>query len=193
MNSKQYKTVYGYRQESGELVSATYAAPCPFRAGKWNYPAHTTDIEPPHLKDRQAACFDTENKKWRIVADLRKVKLWQTDNAQPIQAKLGDTLASLHATELEPPAYPKWDGEKWAIDEEAKRQNDILEAKNQIAALRYKADYAIAPLQDAVDLGVARADEQAKLTEWKQYRVALSRIPQQQSYPYTIDWPESPQ
>jgi hypothetical protein len=35
---------------------------------------------------------------------------------------------------------------------------------------------AMAPLQDAVDLGEATAQETALLTKWKQFRVAVNRI-----------------
>ena len=38
------------------------------------------------------------------------------------------------------------------------------------------ADLAVAPLQDAVDLQIATTADQALLTKWKQYRVAVNRI-----------------
>ncbi|MGU7842176.1 tail fiber assembly protein [Burkholderia sp. AW33-5] len=45
----------------------------------------------------------------------------------------------------------------------------------------------IAPLQDAVDLGVATDEEKARLIIWKQYRVSLNRVD-------LVDpvWPEEP-
>lgn len=58
--------------------------------------------------------------------------------------------------------------------------------------LQQLAAQAIAPLQDAVDLGESTAAEEAALTAWKRYRVALNRIEQQPGYPHTIDWPSSP-
>lgn len=51
---------------------------------------------------------------------------------------------------------------------------------------------AIAPLQDAVDIGMATEAEQTKLNAWKVYRVLLNRIEQQPGYPHTIEWPASP-
>ncbi|MFT4118678.1 tail fiber assembly protein [Bradyrhizobium sp.] len=56
----------------------------------------------------------------------------------------------------------------------------------RIAALR------IAPLQDADDLGISTTEEQASLTAWKKYRVALNRIEQQAGYPASITWPDEP-
>lgn len=57
---------------------------------------------------------------------------------------------------------------------------------------RRVADNAISPLQDAVDLEDATLDEVALLRAWKQYRVALNRIPTQAGYPAEILWPNTP-
>ncbi|MEA5673240.1 tail fiber assembly protein [Pseudomonas sp. MH2] len=57
---------------------------------------------------------------------------------------------------------------------------------------RSVADAAIAPLQDAVDLDEATEAEAALLKEWKRYRIALNRLPDQAGYPATIDWPAPP-
>lgn len=51
----------------------------------------------------------------------------------------------------------------------------------------------IAPLQDAVDLGIATDEEAAALLSWKQYRVALNRINTQEGFPANIVWPVSPE
>lgn len=62
----------------------------------------------------------------------------------------------------------------------------------QISGLSSLASLRIAPLQDAVDLGIATEEETTLLTAWKTYRVALNRVPTQAGYPTTIDWPEQP-
>ncbi|KAK53984.1 tail fiber assembly protein [Bordetella bronchiseptica] len=59
-------------------------------------------------------------------------------------------------------------------------------------ALLREAATRIAPLQDAVDLEVSTPEERDSLTAWKQYRVALNRIEQQEAYPVGILWPPSP-
>jgi len=61
-----------------------------------------------------------------------------------------------------------------------------------MAQRRAVADAAIAPLQDAVELDEATEAEAALLKEWKRYRVALSRLPEQEGYPNEIDWPALP-
>lgn len=54
------------------------------------------------------------------------------------------------------------------------------------------ADKAIAPLQDAVDVDDATGAEIALLKEWKKYRVALNRQPDEPGYPNSITWPAAP-
>lgn len=60
------------------------------------------------------------------------------------------------------------------------------------AQRRASADAAIAPLQDAVELDEATEAEAALLIDWKRYRVALSRLADQEGYPNDIDWPALP-
>lgn len=51
----------------------------------------------------------------------------------------------------------------------------------------------IAPLQDAVDLEEATATEVGLLKKWKQYRMAVNRVPDQEGFPTQITWPSEPQ
>lgn len=65
----------------------------------------------------------------------------------------------------------------------------IAEAEYQKQALLNEAAAAIAPLQDAVDLGIATDEERKQLIRWKNYRVLLSRI--DISATPDITWPKS--
>lgn len=67
---------------------------------------------------------------------------------------------------------------------------ETLAANTQMRdSLLSLAALAIAPLQDAVDLGDATDDDTASLTAWKQYRVAVNRIDLTLATPV---WPEQP-
>lgn len=68
----------------------------------------------------------------------------------------------------------------------------LAEVQAETARRRQVADTAIVPLQDAVDVDDATADEDALLKLWKKYRVALNRLPDQEGYPSQIDWPAPP-
>ena len=63
-------------------------------------------------------------------------------------------------------------------------------AVRQRASLLATANAVIVPLQDAVDLGMATDAEGALLTEWRKYRVLLSRI--DTSAAPDIEWPTPP-
>ncbi|MCI0302343.1 tail fiber assembly protein [Cronobacter sakazakii] len=66
---------------------------------------------------------------------------------------------------------------------------NALAASKKTALMRAAGD-AIAPLQDAVNLGIATDEEKMRLTEWLQYRVLLNRIDTSEAS--EITWPEAP-
>ncbi|WP_284508306.1 tail fiber assembly protein [Caballeronia sp. NCTM5] len=69
-------------------------------------------------------------------------------------------------------------------------QEDIVVANTSLRDSKLaQAALAIAPLQDAVDLGEATDAESALLKAWKQYRVAVNRIDLEDASP---DWPTLP-
>lgn len=76
---------------------------------------------------------------------------------------------------------------------EITEEEAILVAYSQRDRLLGMAALRIAPLQDAVDLDDATAEDIANLRKWKQYRVALSRINEQEGFPKDISWPSQPE
>ncbi|EIT4150570.1 tail fiber assembly protein, partial [Salmonella enterica subsp. enterica serovar Newport] len=72
-------------------------------------------------------------------------------------------------------------------DEAAEAAARLREAEGTKSRLLQMASEKIAPLQDAVDLGLATDDEKAQLDEWKKYRVLVNRV--DTSSPI---WPEIP-
>lgn len=65
-------------------------------------------------------------------------------------------------------------------------------AKSQQQRLMHEAGLAVAPLQDALDLGLATAAQVEDLNAWKRYRIELSEVPQQAGWPRTMEWPVKP-
>ncbi len=104
----------------------------------------------------------------------------------------------LSVIELNPTKLPKrclangewvFDGKK--VSQRAYSAEEMMaraEArKNELLA---SAGKAVAPLQDAVDLGMAMEEEIVQLKLWKTYRVQLNRINPQNAP--DIDWPVAP-
>lgn len=65
----------------------------------------------------------------------------------------------------------------------------ISEAEYQKQALLNEATAAIAPLQDAVDLGIATDEEREQLRTWKEYRVQVNRV--DVGLGMSVNWPVS--
>lgn len=65
----------------------------------------------------------------------------------------------------------------------------LAELQAQRDTLLQLATTRIAPLQDAVDIGEATATEEAALTGWKKYRVALNRLDLTVT---SVTWPNQP-
>jgi hypothetical protein len=70
------------------------------------------------------------------------------------------------------------------------REEIVSSAEQVKARLMILANNAIAPLQDAVDLGVATDIERNSLNAWKLYRVTLSRTDSENAP--DIEWPTVP-
>ncbi|GAA3594121.1 tail fiber assembly protein [Gibbsiella greigii] len=70
------------------------------------------------------------------------------------------------------------------------REQQIKADERQKTLLLEKASKAIAPLQDASDLGMATEAERAALLVWKKYRIAVNRIEPAKNA--VITWPEVP-
>ncbi|MFP3756778.1 tail fiber assembly protein [Cupriavidus sp. SIMBA_020] len=107
-------------------------------------------------------CEQDENGVWHFYAP---------EDAKPLPAPYPVTLQPTEDT-TPPPYVP--------TTEDNVRMRDML--------LRVAAE-RIAPLQDAVDLGIETPDDVAALKAWKSYRVALNRLEMSLS---PVQWPPQP-
>lgn len=78
----------------------------------------------------------------------------------------------------------------WVDAPAVSHESQVEQAEYQRSQLRAKADSEIAWRQDAVDAGIATAEETAALAEWKKYRVLLMRV--DTSKAPDIEWPPLP-
>jgi len=73
-----------------------------------------------------------------------------------------------------------------------KKAQQHADAVAELDRRRKEADHEIEPLQDAVDIDEATEAGLNLLKLWKKYRVALSKVETQSTYPANIDWPVPP-
>ena len=189
--------VYNYDPVTKEFLSVEEADKSPLEPDVYLFPANSTTVAAPtELEEHKTPCFNTETKQWSIVDDYREVKLYSKETKDIVFAALGQTPEALNATILQPTsAYDTWDEltQAWVYDSglETTEAKSVVDTK--VKALTQEATAKIQILNDAYELGIATDKEKTKLTEWKTYRVLLSRVSEQETYPLTVEYPIKPE
>ncbi|EAZ9263006.1 tail fiber assembly protein [Salmonella enterica] len=175
--------IYNLRSDTNEFIGAGDAYIPPHTG----LPANCTDIAPPDIPASHIAIFDAETEMWNLHEDHRGETVYDTQTGNPIYiSELGPLPENV--TLVSPDGeYQKWDGKAWVKDEAAETAAQLRQAEETKSRLLQIASEKIAPLQDAVDLGVATDEEKSQLGEWKKYRVLVNRVDTTNP-----DWPEVP-
>ncbi|ECA2955121.1 tail fiber assembly protein [Salmonella enterica subsp. enterica serovar Enteritidis] len=183
--SEQAQTIkiFNLRSDTNEFIGAGDAYIPPHTG----LPANCTDIAPPDIPASHIAIFDAETQTWSLHEDHRGEMVYDTTTGNQVYiSELGPLPENV--TSVSPDGeYQKWDGKAWVKDEAAEKAAQLRQAEETKSRLLQMASEKIAPLQDAVDLGIATDDEKARLDEWKKYRVLVNRMDTA-----APDWPERP-
>lgn len=127
----------------------------------------------PEFKDGYIPC--EKDGKWVLVEDNREKKVYNIETKETFKIDyIGEIKEGF--TLLVPFAYSKWDGEKWVLNEDEKNTHIIKQNKAKQNSLINEANDKIVVLQDTIDLGMQKNDEEARLIQWKKYRILLTRI-----------------
>ncbi|KMJ40903.1 phage tail protein [Salmonella enterica subsp. enterica serovar Typhimurium] len=183
--SEQAQTIkiFNLRSDTNEFIGAGDAYIPPHTG----LPANCTDIAPPDIPASHIAIFDAETGTWSLHEDHRGETVYDTTTGNQVYISAPGPLPE-NVTSVSPDGeYQKWDGKAWVKDEAAETAARLREAEGTKSRLLQMASEKIAPLQDAVDLGIATDDEKARLDEWKKYRVLVNRMDTA-----APDWPERP-
>ncbi|HCM1978394.1 TPA: tail fiber assembly protein [Salmonella enterica subsp. houtenae serovar 47:z36:-] len=188
MNSKaQTIKIFNLRSDTNEFIGAGDAYIPPHTG----LPANCTDIAPPDIPASHIAIFDVGTETWSLHEDHRGETVYDTTTGNQVYISAPGPLPE-NVTSVSPGGeYQKWDGKTWVKDEAAETAARLRETEGTKSRLLQTAAEKIAPLQDAVDLGIATDDEKAQLDEWKKYRVLVNRV--DTSTAPKIDWPKKPE
>lgn len=182
----QVVIVYHISDYTGELVGVEELSIPPYTG----LPACSTQSSPPEAASGETAVFNTATGQWSLIEDHRGQIVYSTASGEPVEISTLGELPEGVTAEVPTGSYQKWDGANWVNDTEAKHQAEVNSAAELLTELMRKANEKIAPLNDAVELGIQTNEEVAQLTEWKKYRISLSRI--DTSTAPDIAWPEIP-
>ena len=189
--------IYNYDPTTKEFLSVEVADKSPLEPDVYLFPANSTTITAPiDLEEYKTACFSVETNQWVIIDDYREVKLYSKETEEIVFAALGQTPEVLNATTLQPTnEYDSWDEltQTWIYNSDLEISDVKLSVDNKIKTLTQEATTKIQILTDAYELGIATDKEKTKLTEWKIYRVLLSRVSEQETYPLTVEYPVKPE
>ena len=136
---------------------------------------------PPDVPEGKLLSRNVAAALWELIDDVRGT--WYNTDGQPVQ--IDDLDADVSALTRTPPpdaTYKLVNGEwKQCPDKVAAAKK--AEMDMAVAAGMAAANQRIAVLQDAVDLDMATAEEEAALKSWRRYRVLLSRLQSDAKYP----------
>ncbi|EAA7900511.1 tail fiber assembly protein [Salmonella enterica] len=184
-NEPQTIKIFNLRSDTNEFIGAGDAYIPPHTG----LPANCTDIAPPDIPASHIAVFDAETETWSLHEDHRGETVYDTTTGNQMYISDPGPLPE-NVTSVSPGGeYQKWDSKAkvWVKDEAAETAARLREAEGNKSRLLQMASGKIAPLQDAVDLGIATDDEKAQLDEWKKYRVLVNRVDTTNP-----DWPQKP-
>ena len=175
------KTIYNYDPVTHLYTGASAADESPLEPGAYLMPAHATITQPPAIPAGKRARYNTDNRAWEVVDDIRGA--WYDADGREVKIDdLGADVSALTRTAPPDATYTLVNG-KWAQDPEkaaaAKKAKTDIEVYEGFA----EADQRIAVLQDALDLEMATPEEETQLKAWKKYRVLLTRAHADARYP----------
>ncbi|MGP2976578.1 tail fiber assembly protein [Serratia nevei] len=149
-------------------------------------PDGCTFVAPPETKPTFVTQWN--GTEWVYVKDLRGKLAYSTTTKEPISISDIGPLPEGYTLSA-PGRFDAWDGTSWKMDAEAEHAFRIEQAERKKAKLLAAATEQIAVLKYAVDTGTATEDENARLTQWEEYRLALNRVDITAT---TINWPDKP-
>ena len=152
-------------------------------------PPQSAPDAPPAVPEGKLARRLLDGSGWELVPDIRGT--WYSADGQPVQ--IDDLDADVFGLTREAPpdaTYKLVDG-KWQQCPDKVAAAKKAEMDMAVAAGMAAANQHIAVLQDAVDLEMATAEEEAALKSWRRYRVLLSRLRADAKYP-DVKLPQRP-
>ena len=192
MPNEKPPIVYQSHPLTGEYVGQSFADPDPLDQDNWLIPGMAFTEKPPEVALGFAAVHvQGSDEVWSVLQDLRGT-VYQTEDGQPLEWSQFGTLPETLTIDPRPSPFHKWVKGVWKLDDVAESEALTRQALTTRDELIQQAATRISPLQYAVDLGDATADDEVSLKKWKQYSVALNRIDQRPGFPANIDWPVAP-
>ena len=152
-------------------------------------PAQAAPDAPPEIPPRMLARRLPDDSGWELVADTLGV--WYDATGSQVRIDSLDVDVSALTREAPPDNTSMRVDGAWVPDPAKVAAAAKVSADAAVAAGMAEAARQIAVLQDAVDLGMATDAEAALYTDWRRYRVLISRVQSDPAYP-DVTLPQQP-
>lgn len=174
--------IYHYSSNTGELLAQGLADENPLDKSHPLIPANATTLAPLKITKGKTAIFDGSH--WSLVDDLRGQLIY--DKSNPNESKEVKELGAIPDgwTLKKPPEYSQWnaDNQDWEYSQE-------LERPDKEASIRSKRDNIV----ERVSSEINRLEDEGKdASVWRQYRIELRNVPEQDGFPFDVTWPDQP-
>ena len=152
-------------------------------------PPQSAPDAPPTVPDGMLARRLPDDRGWELVADTLGV--WYDATGSQVRIDSLDVDVSALTREAPPDNTSMRVDGAWVPDPAKVAAAAKATADAAVAAGMAEAARQIAMLQDAVDLGMATDQEAQAYTDWRRYRVLLSRVQSDPAYP-DVTLPDQP-
>ena len=152
-------------------------------------PAQAAPDAPPEIPSGMLARRLPDDSGWELVADTLGV--WYDATGSQVRIDSLDVDVSALTREAPPDNTSMRVDGAWVPDPAKVAAAAKATADAAVAAGMAEAARQIAVLQDAVDLGMATDQEAQAYTDWRRYRILLSRVLSDSAYP-DVTLPQQP-
>lgn len=181
--------VYRANGITGEYIGHADMDNVPYRAGL----AADAYLDSPDIPTEKnvAIIRSKDGTSWVNVPDYRGVVVYNKETKQPVEVTSLGEIPDDFTIEKPKTEFDKWDGKKWSVDKEAKKENDMSVAKGMKSSLLADAEREISVLERKVRLGMASDEEKEMLNKMEIYSVKIADV--DTSAAPNIDWPVKPE
>ena len=153
-------------------------------------PAQAAPDAPPEIPPGMLARRLPDDSGWELLTDTRGV--WYDANGAQVRIDSLDADVSALTRNAPPDRTSMLVNGAWVPDPVKVAAAGKAKADADVAAGMAEAARQIAVLQDAVDLGISTVAETTAHTDWRRYRVLLSRLQADPAYP-NVTFPVQPE
>lgn len=185
-------TIYIIDSVTREIIGTGFADIDPLDDDNWLIPGFSFTDAPPKNKAGMAVVRTADGVSWEYQEDRRGTIVYKKTNGDSEQHSALGPIPAEYTDKPWPGEFYVWQRDDWEIDSEAEAIAAIVRASDERDRRLTVAAIRIAPLQDAVDRGKATPAKIALLDKWKDYRIDVGDISEQEGYPKSINWPVEP-